>query len=86
MKTLTFVIILAMLLALTSCHTHIELHYKGTEIIESQDTIRFEPIHYHCEEGGEPKCYFIEFNQIPYTQVYIIEKWIVKKKRKFKLG
>jgi hypothetical protein len=81
MKT---IILSTLLLALTSCHTYIDFVYKGTEVIEYQDTIRFEPIHLHYEEIGEPKCYFIELNKIPYTQVYIIENWIVRKRRKFK--
>jgi len=80
------IIILILLLTLTSCHTYIDYVYKGTEVVEYVDTLDFEPLHLHYDFNGEPKCYYVEFNNIPYKKTYAIEKWKVIKKRRFRLN
>jgi hypothetical protein len=79
------IIILISLLTLTSCHTYIDYVYKGTEVVEYVDTLNFEPLHLHYDFNDDPKCYYVEFNNIPYKQTFVIENWKVVKRRRFKI-
>ena len=66
------IIILISLLTLTSCHTYIDYVYKGTEVVEYVDTLNFDPLHLHYDIDDDPKCYYVEFNNIPYNKLLLL--------------
>jgi hypothetical protein len=75
-------LILLILSMLTSCYTYVEYNYRGYDIIEYNDTIRLEPIHFHIVRDSLNYCIWVDEFKIPFNKVYVKEYWDVKEKRR----